>query len=359
MIKKSIKKTLKTSIALAMAAAMLINGGITADAAKNKQPVTYYTSELTGLPINAALKEQRPIAVMVDNEKTALVHYGTSEADIVYEMINSTKNQRITRLMCIYKDYNSVPRIGSIRSTRPTNVIISGEYNAILVHDGGPYYINQWLAQPWADHLSAGFARINNGKKREFTEYVTTGEVTNRLKAAKIPVNYTDAFKTTFKDRETHFLFNPVETLLSQTYPTGVMTANLVDLSAVFLHNSSKLAYNKTTNTYDYYEYGSLHVDGEDNMPLTFKNVILQEIDMVEYDTNGYMLYNALGFKEIGKCSGYYITDSQAIPIYWWRPSQTSITRYYDLAGNEIMINPGKTYIGIVPSDSWANVVIK
>ena len=34
----------------------------------------------------------RPIAVMVDNEKVALKHFGTAEADIVYEMMNSTAN---------------------------------------------------------------------------------------------------------------------------------------------------------------------------------------------------------------------------------------------------------------------------
>ncbi len=57
------------------------------------------TSELTGLEISDALVNQRPVAVMVDNEKTALKHYGTGEADIVYEMMNSTANGRITRFI--------------------------------------------------------------------------------------------------------------------------------------------------------------------------------------------------------------------------------------------------------------------
>lgn len=53
-------------------------------------------SELTGEFIDEKLAKQRPIAVMVDNEKVALPHYGVSEADIVYEMVNSTHNDRIT-----------------------------------------------------------------------------------------------------------------------------------------------------------------------------------------------------------------------------------------------------------------------
>ncbi|MFR6589870.1 MAG: DUF3048 C-terminal domain-containing protein [Gallintestinimicrobium sp.] len=33
------------------------------------------------------------------------------------------------------------------------------------------------------------------------------------------------------------------------------------------------------------------------------------------------------------------------------KASETGITHYYDLSGAEITLNPGKTYIGICPSD--------
>ena len=85
-------------------------------------PEGQYLSELTGLPINKDLEMQRPIAVMIDNEIKALPHYNTAGADIVYEMMNSTANDRITRLMCIYKDWEDLPQTGSIRSVRPTNI---------------------------------------------------------------------------------------------------------------------------------------------------------------------------------------------------------------------------------------------
>ena len=41
-------------------------------------PEGMYRSELTNEWISEDLKDQRPIAVMVDNEKTALPHYGLS-----------------------------------------------------------------------------------------------------------------------------------------------------------------------------------------------------------------------------------------------------------------------------------------
>ena len=130
-------------------------------------PENSYRSELTNEWISKDIETQRPVAVMIDNESTALPHYGTSDADIVYEMMNSTANGRITRLMCIFKDWRDIEVIGNIRSTRSTNAIIFPEYNAILVHDGGPFYIKDWLANPKFpnsyDHLSGGFARIDRG----------------------------------------------------------------------------------------------------------------------------------------------------------------------------------------------------
>ena len=79
---------------------------------------------------------------MVDNEKTALLHYGLTQADIIYEMQNSTMNGGVTRFMCIVKDWDSITQFGSIRSVRPTNFMIAPEYDAVVIHDGGPYYID-------------------------------------------------------------------------------------------------------------------------------------------------------------------------------------------------------------------------
>lgn len=347
---KSLKFPIARLMSIGLLVTALLGSSVTAHAEEG-----VYASELTGLPISTQLKEQRPIAVMVDNEKIALKHYGTAEADIVYEMMNSTANGRITRLMCIYKDWNSVPRIGSIRSIRPTNVILAGEYNAIAVHDGGPFYINDWIAKPWSNHLSAGFARIPNGKAREFTEYVTTGEVAKRIAAAGYSATYNLP-----RERESHFLFNPAETLLSTKYfGVGVAPATYVNLTAAFPHNASQLKYNPQTMTYDYYEYGALHTDAEDGQALTFKNVILQEASFAQYDTHGYMIYNVIGYMPSQTATGYYLTDGQAIPITWIKNGETAITKYYDCNGAEITLNPGKTYIGIIPSDYWNGITVQ
>ena len=296
------------------------------------------TNELTGLEVSDAIAGQRPVAIMVDNEKKALAHYGTAEADIVYEMMNSTANGRVTRLMCLYKDWANLQQTGSIRSTRTTNVMLSGEYNAVLVHDGGPFYIKSYLAKPYASNLSGGFSRIKNGKPTEFTEYVFGNELVSRFAKAGFPTTYTAA-----PERGTHFLFNAADTELP-----GEIVANNVEMSNIFLHNQSKLAFNAGTRTYDYYEYGSLHQDAEDGQALTFKNVILQNVPFTQLDKNGYLTYNV-----VGNGSGYYITNGKAVPITWKKGSENGMTHYYNADGSEITVNPGKTYIGLLPSDSW------
>ena len=44
-----------------------------------------------------------------------------SQADIIYEMMNSTLNDHITRFMVLVKDYDSIKQLGSVRSVRPVS----------------------------------------------------------------------------------------------------------------------------------------------------------------------------------------------------------------------------------------------
>ena len=314
----------------------------------NATPVgNLYRSELTNEWIDASLMQQRPVAIMVDNEKIALPHYGLTEADVVYELMNSTANDRITRLMAVVKDWGKITQFGNIRSTRPTNIMLAAEWNAILCHDGGPFYINDWIARDYSNNLSAGFARVNNGKAREFTEYICTGELNNRIQSA----GYTKEYNAFYPGP--HFNFSDVELDLSAN-PTA-RVCNQITLP--FPHNQSKLIYNAVTGTYDYYEYGKAHTDPlHNNAQLTFKNLLIQDTTFAQLDKNGYLIYNAI---DAGR-SGYYITNGKAIEVVWAKVGENLPTMYFDkLTGAPIQINTGKTYIALVPSDSWANVAIQ
>jgi len=318
-----------------------------------------YRSELTNEWIDEVYKNQRPVAVMVDNESKALPHYGVNSADIVYEMMNSTANGRVTRLMVIKKDYQNITQFGSIRSVRPTNFMLAVEYNAVLLHDGGPFYIDEYLTRPYNANISGGFARYSNGKASEFTEYVTYEDYQNPTTGAKYPglkkrianagldMNYNEYYTGP------HFKFSNKEYDLGNM--ADVIVASQVELP--FPHNGSKLYYNADSKTYDYYEYGQYHVDPlDDNKVTTFKNLIIQSCDFYEYDKNGYMVYNVVGSGE----DGWFVTNGKAIPITWSKESEEAQTVYKVKAtGEEIVLNTGTTYVAIVPSDGWKDLEIK
>ena len=312
-------------------------------------PEGMYRSELTNEWISEDLKDQRPLAVMVDNEKTAHPHYGLTQADIVYEMMNSTKNGQITRFMVMVKDYDSIDQLGSIRSVRPTNFMIAPEWNAIVCHDGGPFYINTFLENPYVDHFSGTFSRVDNGKPREFTEYMLPGDMDKNFNNSSVDRNYNEYAPT-----EPHFQFASESNPVDLSEETGSTACTLVDLP--FPHNGSELNYDEASGTYLYSEYGSAHVDpGNGNQQLAFKNVILQQMSYSELDSNGYMVWNCLATG----MGGYYITNGQAIPITWSKISDTDRTIYYDMEGNEITINTGKTYIAFVADEVWDQLVIE
>ncbi|MDD2973094.1 MAG: DUF3048 domain-containing protein [Lachnospiraceae bacterium] len=304
-------------------------------------------SDLTNELIDASIEKQRPIAAMVDNELTALPHYGLAEADVVYEMMNSTKNGRITRLMVLVKDWEKIEQLGSIRSVRPTNILLAAEWNAVLCHDGGPFYIDPYLANDYAAHFSGTFSRVNNGKAREYTEYIVKGDLDKNFKNSKYSTEY-DEFYT-----GPHYKFASPSSPVDLSKNSDSKDATKIELP--FEHNKSNLQYNADTQTYDYYEYGKAHKDGEDDEVLTFKNVLLQSCSFHQYDENGYMIYNCLAADQ----EGYYITDGKAIPVTWTKLGETAVTQYFDADGNEITINTGKTYVALVPDDTWDDVVIE
>lgn len=313
-------------------------------------PDGMYKSELTGEWISKDLYSQRPIAVMVDNELTALNHFGTSQADIVYEIMNSTANGRITRLMCIFKDYNSVEQIGSIRSIRTTNLQIMPEYDAIAIHDGGPYYINFYLANPFQDHLSSGFKRIQNGKPTEYTEYVTTGEINSRCEAAHIDQDY----RAEWWQGE-HFKFAEHDKPVDISGIANAKSVSFIDIP--YEHNKSELTYMPETKTYRYAEYGQEYIDELTNEHLEFTNVILQEATFFEWDDHGYMNFD---MHSNANMHGYYLTGGSCIPITWEKGQQEyDITHFYQEDGTEITLNIGKTYICIIPDDSWSKLVLE
>ena len=82
---------------------------------------------------------------MIPNEASAIPQYSLSEASIIYE---ANVENRMTRMMAIYEGWEDMDKIGNIRSLRDYYAYWAFEWDAFLVHFGGPFFINELMAEP-------------------------------------------------------------------------------------------------------------------------------------------------------------------------------------------------------------------
>ena len=283
---------------------------------------------------------------MIDDEKVALPHYGISDVDVLYEMVNSTQNEGVTRFMAIVKDWGKIKQLGSVRSTRPTNLQIFPEWNAVLCHDGGPFWNDNFYKNAFVERFSGTFSRVKNGKPREFTEYVCTGDLEKNFKNSKFSTTYNQYYSG-----QPHYQFasHTKDNDLSQ-YSSAVDCKKLV---LPFHHNNPYMEYDEAEGVYKYFQYNQKEVDaGNGNKQLAFKNVLLQNARLEQLDSHGYMMY----YPSESNRDGWFITDGKAIKVKWTKLNDLDATRYYDEDGNEIKINVGKTYVALIREEEWGNI---
>jgi hypothetical protein len=102
--------------------------------------------------------------------------------------------------------------------------------------------------------------------------------------------------------------------------------------------------YLSDTKTYQRSINGKVHVDEIDKSPITVKNILIQYVPTKVVDNVG-----RLDLDLVGQGSGWWLSDGVKIPISWEKASRSSKTIYTDSMGREILLNPGNTWIQIVP----------
>jgi hypothetical protein len=58
----------------------------------------------------------------------------------------------------------------------------------------------------------------------------------------------------------------------------------------------------------------------------------------------------------VGSGEGFYITNGKAQEIKWSKSSRTAQTKYRDDKGNDIVLNPGQTWIQVVPLETEVKI---
>ena len=302
-------------------------------------------SVYTGEPVDAFQAQFRPIAVMMPTDRAAQPSYGISHAKVLYEMMEEGS---ISRQLAIIDDWQSLERIGNIRSCREYYIHVATEWDPILIHYGGVVYMKNRITQPDIDNLSgtseygiggkapgSGYFYRSTDRKVPHNAYISAEGIT----AAANKLGYSLIVRPQYY-QPAHFTFSPVVNTL-ELYPTA-LSANTVNLSKIFPYTKSAFVFNPMTGLYDKSIHGAAQVDGENGIQLSFSNVIIQFTNWEKKDSKGYLAFSMLGTGE-----GYYCTQGRAIHITWVKTDDHMPTKYYDDFGQEVLFNTGKTYIAI------------
>lgn len=306
-------------------------------------------SRLTGLWIPEDTAIYRPYAVMINNIKVASPQSGLSAADILYEVL---VEYGITRFMAVFEAQDALAdtteRIGSVRSARHYYVNLANELDAVYVHFGGTTFAYDKIKETQAtdiDGITGGFA----------------GRAFSRDNSIQAPhnvfLNYSmmlnEVFNSSMRsqwdsERDKFFQFYEQDTTPASGQKADKVTIQFSQSVRPYL------VYDSESGEYTRYQFGVLHSDANNDQALTFKNIIIQYAKHSP-KSNEYItidLDNTEG-------DGYYITNGVAVPIVWKRNETPNECHYYDLEGNELSINVGKTYIAIYPDDYRGGVIFE
>lgn len=304
-------------------------------------------SKLTNEWITQELADARPIAVMMPTDKGAQPQFGIGQAEILYECMEEGD---ISRQMAVINDWTNLEKIGNVRSCRDYYLYMACEWDPILIHFGGVYYMRDRIKQGDIQNISgtysdgtketsapgAGAFFRTKDKASPHNAYVSAESVQKAMDSLGYPSTHRSEYY-----QPDHFQFASGTNTLSDA--SDAVTANVVDLSNCYPISKSYLEYNEADGLYYKSLHGEAQIDAATGLQLTFSNIIIQSAYWEKRDEK----YLAFRMHDTTH-TGYFVTQGKAIPIRWEKTSDYGPTRYYDMQGNEIQLNTGKTYIAII-----------
>ncbi len=300
-------------------------------------------SYLTGELVPAEQGNRRPLAIMMSNDKAALPQYGINRAGVVYEVpVEATMN----RYMAIIEDYDDLDRIGSVRSCRTYYVYFAREYDAIYAHFGQSTFAKPYLN--YIDNIngiegagSTAYFRSRD-KKSPHNAYASADGIQRAIRN----MGYSQEYDETYQG---HFQFVAPGKHVTLT---GADARDAYKIVPGYKLNNPWFEYNEEDGLYYRYQYGAPHKGSEGQIAV--KNIIIQYCAAGYYATTDYRNINVHD-----DLWGYYITEGRMEDIVGKKDGEFGVTRYYDASGKEIILNPGKTWVCVIPTNDMTPIVVE
>lgn len=292
-------------------------------------------SYLTGEMVPGAKGNRRPLAIMMSNDKASLPQYGINRASIVYE---APVEGDMNRYMAIIEDYDDLERIGSVRSCRTYYTYFAREFDAIYAHFGQSTFAKPFLKN--VDNIN-GIEGVGSGayfrskdKKSPHNAYASYKGIQSAIEKLGYSLEYDSDYRG-------HYYFSWGDKQLNLE---GDGILNAIKVTPGYPMNRPWFEYHEEDGLYYRYQYGTAH-EGDEG-PISVKNILIQCCSAGYYATTDYRNINV----HEDQWGGYYITNGKATSISWKKDGEFGVTHYYMPDGQEIVLNPGKTWICIVPT---------
>lgn len=328
------------------------------------------TSYLTGLECTEEEREQRPMAVMINNIKAGTPQAGIGQASVYYEA--PVEGADITRLMPLFENWQEMETIGYIRSSRDYFVYCALEFDAIYAHFGqATPYVGAMLNSDQVDNISGAVAGIDKPATKAFMRSDKRKAPHNVYTTGQDLMDAVEKFGYSLTYHDTHkqkFTFVPLgETAdyagaqeVSVMYPGGKSTGVANGYSNV----QARFEYNAEDGKYYRYQYGDKHTDELTGEQLAVDNVIFQYCHGEFRDEKLYMAFNLHGGWEDGAAeTGNYkvqvFTGGKMVEGTWSRYADTDPAYYLDADGDPIELNRGKTWICLIWDEHADDVVLE
>lgn len=312
--------------------------------------VPAFTHPLTGLSSDKDISTKRPVSIMVNNIQQSLPQSGLAGADIIYECL---AEGGITRLMMISTNYETLTKIGSVRSARDYYIDFAQGYDCIFTHAGGSTYANNTLKNRGVNNIDGvkgptGSAfkrdqnRINAGYAYEHTLFIPSGK---KLESAVDSLGYRKTVTKGYEKPMNFTEWGDIISLTSEAKHVKVVMSNIQTVD--FVYNEKEMVY------YRFQYNGKAHIDEAAKKQLSFKNVILMYNDCGSISGDA---KHRIWMQTTGEGKGYYITQGTYREIIWKKANATAPVKYYYTDGTEVKLNRGKTMVNVVSNPTNSSV---
>lgn len=265
----------------------------------------------------------RPIAVMIDNHKSAMPQANLTKAYMVYEIIVEGGE---TRLMALYKG-KELEKLGPIRSSRHYFLDYALENDAIYVHFGFSPQAKNDISKLGVNNINGIYESSKNfwRVKDKYAPHNAVTSTKNVLEIAK-----RDNYRVT-SDKESVLKYVGDEVNLNSDIIANTVTIPYSD------SNTVSYEYDEETKTYTRYSRKIKQVDWDTKEPVTVKNIIVTFCKNTRLNDGENKDRQTID--NIKTLKGYYITNGKAIEITCEKTSRSGKTLYKTLDGKEIEVN--------------------